>query len=59
VRIHQTDVQNKVFNALKIGAEEAQEKFGFLLDACNARPRTAAWPLAWTVIIAVTGAVHP
>ena len=33
VRIHQADVQNKVFNALKIGPEEAQEKFGFLLDA--------------------------
>jgi aspartyl-tRNA synthetase len=33
VRIHQADVQSKVFNALKIGAEEAQEKFGFLLDA--------------------------
>ncbi len=33
VRIHQADVQSKVFSALKIGPEEAQEKFGFLLDA--------------------------
>ena len=33
VRIHQADVQSKVFDALKIGSEEAQEKFGFLLDA--------------------------
>ncbi len=33
VRIHQADVQSKVFNALKIGPEEAQKKFGFLLDA--------------------------
>ena len=33
VRIHQADVQSKVFDALKIGPEEAQEKFGFLLDA--------------------------
>ncbi len=33
VRIHRADVQNKVFTALKIGPEEAQEKFGFLLDA--------------------------
>ena len=33
VRIHQADVQSKVFNALKIGPDEAQEKFGFLLDA--------------------------
>jgi len=33
VRIHRADVQSKVFNALKIGREEAQLKFGFLLDA--------------------------
>ena len=33
VRIHQEAVQSKVFRALKISAEEAQEKFGFLLDA--------------------------
>jgi len=33
VRIHREDVQSKVFRALKIDAEEAQMKFGFLLDA--------------------------
>ena len=33
VRIHREDVQSKVFRALKIGAEEARAKFGFLLDA--------------------------
>ncbi len=33
VRIHRAEVQSKVFNALKIGPEEAQQKFGFLLDA--------------------------
>ncbi len=33
VRIHRADVQSKVFRALNIGAEEAQLKFGFLLDA--------------------------
>ncbi|MBH2019278.1 MAG: aspartate--tRNA ligase [Burkholderiales bacterium] len=33
VRIHRADVQSKVFSALNIGAEEAQLKFGFLLDA--------------------------
>ena len=33
VRIHREDVQSKVFRALKIGADEAHAKFGFLLDA--------------------------
>jgi len=33
VRIHRQDMQSKVFQALKISDEEAQEKFGFLLDA--------------------------
>jgi aspartyl-tRNA synthetase len=33
VRIHREEVQSKVFRALKIDAEEAQTKFGFLLDA--------------------------
>jgi aspartyl-tRNA synthetase len=33
VRIHREQIQSKVFRALKIGPEEAQAKFGFLLDA--------------------------
>jgi aspartyl-tRNA synthetase len=33
VRIHRADVQQKVFKALNIGPDEAQAKFGFLLDA--------------------------
>ena len=33
VRIHQASVQQKAFDALRITPEEAQLKFGFLLDA--------------------------
>lgn len=33
VRIHRQDIQMKVFRALNIGTNEAQEKFGFLLEA--------------------------
>jgi aspartyl-tRNA synthetase len=33
VRIHDPELQRRVFRALGIGAEEAQQKFGFLLEA--------------------------
>jgi aspartyl-tRNA synthetase len=33
IRIHQTEVQQRVFGLLGIDAEEAQARFGFLLDA--------------------------
>ncbi|HKN98282.1 MAG TPA: aspartate--tRNA ligase, partial [Pseudonocardiaceae bacterium] len=33
IRIHRADVQQRVFEVMGLSAEEAQEKFGFLLDA--------------------------
>jgi aspartyl-tRNA synthetase len=33
IRIHRREVQNKMFQALGIGPDDARAKFGFLLDA--------------------------
>src|SRR6185503_8172984 len=40
IRIHRSDLQSKVFQVLGIGREEAESKFGFLLQAL----RTGAPP---------------
>ncbi|MFH1137214.1 MAG: aspartate--tRNA ligase [Pseudomonadota bacterium] len=35
IRIHRPDIQERVFKALGIGAQEAEEKFGFLIEALS------------------------
>jgi aspartyl-tRNA synthetase len=35
IRIHRSDIQEQVFEVLGIGKKEAQEKFGFLLEALS------------------------
>jgi aspartyl-tRNA synthetase len=38
IRIHRADVQKRVFEVMGLGEAEAQEKFGFLLDAFQFGP---------------------
>jgi aspartyl-tRNA synthetase len=38
IRIHQPEVQTKLFHAIGLGEEEARQKFGFLLDAFKYGP---------------------
>jgi aspartyl-tRNA synthetase len=38
IRIHRRDIQERVFAVMGLGQEEAQAKFGFLLDAFNYGP---------------------
>ncbi len=38
IRIHRADVQKRVFEIMGLSEEEAQEKFGFLLDAFQFGP---------------------
>jgi aspartyl-tRNA synthetase len=35
IRIHRRDIQERVFAVMGLGQQEAQEKFGFLLEAFN------------------------
>ena len=50
IRLHDPEVQTRVFRTLGIGAEEAKEKFGFLLDALRSgAPPHGGIALGWTV----------
>jgi len=58
VRIHRADVQKEVFKILGINDEEAQDKFGFLLEAFKyGPPPHAGIAFGWDrVVMLLTGA---
>ena len=58
IRIHRRDVQERVFAVMGIGEEEAQEKFGFLLDAFKyGAPPMGGIAFGWDRIISLLAGV--
>ncbi|MCQ4618716.1 aspartate--tRNA ligase [Corynebacterium sp. CCUG 59401] len=56
IRIHNQDVQKRVFDVMGIGDEEAQEKFGFLLDAFSfGAPPHGGIAFGWDRIVSLLG----
>jgi aspartyl-tRNA synthetase len=54
IRIHREDVQKRVFEVMGLGADEAEEKFGFLLDAFRyGAPPHGGIAFGWDRIVAL------
>ncbi|MCX4091177.1 aspartate--tRNA ligase [Nocardia sp. alder85J] len=58
IRIHRRDVQERVFGVMGIGHDEAQDKFGFLLDAFSyGAPPMGGIAFGWDRIVALLAGV--
>ncbi|AMM32833.1 aspartyl-tRNA synthetase [Sinomonas atrocyanea] len=58
IRIHRRDIQERVFKVMGIGAEEAQEKFGFLLEGFKyGAPPHGGIAFGWDRVVALLAGV--
>ena len=56
IRIHRRDVQERVFSVMGLSSEQAQEKFGFLLDAFQfGAPPHGGIAFGWDRIVMLLG----
>lgn len=59
IRIHRRDVQQQVFKVMGINADEAAEKFGFLLDAFSfGAPPHGGLAFGWDRVVALLAGVE-
>lgn len=59
IRIHRRDVQQQVFKVMGINADEAGEKFGFLLDAFSfGAPPHGGLAFGWDRVVALLAGVE-
>ncbi|PQM47357.1 Aspartate--tRNA(Asp/Asn) ligase [Mycobacterium talmoniae] len=58
IRIHRRDVQQQVFAVMGLDAEQAQDKFGFLLDAFSfGAPPHGGLAFGWDRVVALLAGV--
>ncbi|GAB3273121.1 aspartate--tRNA ligase family protein [Arthrobacter pigmenti] len=59
IRIHQRDMQQRVFNVMGLSDEEAEEKFGFLLEGFKyGAPPHGGIALGWDRVVALLAGVE-
>jgi len=59
IRVHRKDIQQRIMKAMNISDEEAQEKFGFLLEAFKyGAPPHAGFAIGFDRLVALSLGIH-